>query len=262
MTVSDLWRRVVVPAPRPGLRPGLGTAPIVIVAHGSRDPRSADTMRAVGDAVRRQWSEPVLTAFLDFDSPSVPGALRGLVGAGSNPIVVPALLTRAYHGRVDLPEVLASVPVRTVVTPVLGPAEPGDRPDPLLIDGLVRRLSELDIAHDGLVLLAAGTSHEPARSTVEAVAALLSMALHVPCVVGYASASAPSGAEAVALVRSRGARRVVAASYFLAAGRLYDAAAASARDGGALGVAEPLGAGPELVDLVLRRAIEASGRSA
>jgi sirohydrochlorin ferrochelatase len=240
------------------------------VAHGSRDPRSADTMRALSAGVARRWPEPVVTAFLDFNSPSVPAALRelaalvgsadaatlvGSVDAQLRPIVVPALLTRAYHGRVDLPEVLASVPVETAVTPVLGPAEPGDGPESLLIDGLTRRLSELDVSYDGLVLLAAGTSHERARSTVEDVAALLSMVLHVPCVVGYASASAPSGAEAVAMVRALGARRVAAASYFLAAGRLYDAAAASAGSAGAVGVAAPLGAAKELADLIVSRAL-------
>jgi sirohydrochlorin ferrochelatase len=118
----------------------------------------------------------------------------------------------------------------------------------------MRRVSEVESRFDGIALLAAGTSDPTARSTVEDVATALGAALHVPCSVGYASTSSPSAAEAVSLVRRTGARRVVAASYFLAPGRLYDAAEAAARVAGAVGVAAPLGAAEELVDLVLARA--------
>jgi sirohydrochlorin ferrochelatase len=227
--------------------------PVVLVAHGSRDPRSAHTMRALGDAVALRWPAPVTTAFLDFNTPTVPAALQDVAGPAM-PIVVPALLTHAYHGRVDLPEVLSCVDIPTRVASVLGPSEPGMAADPLLVAALIRRLSELDVGYDGLVLLAAGTSQPEARSTVESVATALSMLLHVVCVVGYASASSPSGADAVRAANALGARRVAAASYFLAAGRLYDAAAASAHSAGAVGVAEPLGDAAELVELIVRRA--------
>jgi sirohydrochlorin ferrochelatase len=242
-------------------------------------------MRALAEAVQRRREGPVEAAFLDFNSPAIPAALRAASAGGEVPIVVPALLTSAYHGRVDLPEVLRATGLATRVTPVLGPAEPGDLPHSLLLGALIRRLaklpqlpstespegspssegregpegpegsdgSEVDSRFDGIVLIAAGTSHASARSTVERIASALGEWFDVPCRVGYASASAPTGAEAVAQVRAAGAARIVAASYFLAAGRLYDAAAASARSAGALGVAEPIGAADELVELVLER---------
>jgi sirohydrochlorin ferrochelatase len=209
-------------------------------------------MRALARRVARHWPESVTTAFLDFNPPSVAGTLRGLTGVATPPIVVPALLTRAYHGRVDLPSVVSGARVEARVTPVLGPSSPGEEPDPLLVTALASRLS--GASYDGVALLAAGTSHAEARSTVEAVAAALSATLHVPCVVGYASASEPSGAEAVERVRALGATRVVAASYFLAPGRLHEAAAASARSAGVVGVAMPLAPSDELVELVLTRA--------
>ena len=228
-------------------------APVVLAAHGSRDPRSAASMVRLADRVGRHWPAPVTAAFLDFDVPSIPDVLRRPRPAGPDPVVVPALLTRAYHGRVDLPAVLAGAGVATRMAPVLGPSGPGEPPDPRLIAALRRRVSELDIPYDGLVLLAAGTSHADARSTVDAVAATLAADLNVACVAGYASASPPTAAEAVQAVRALGATRILAASYFLAPGRLYDAAATSARLGGALGVAEPLGAAEDLVQLVLDR---------
>jgi sirohydrochlorin ferrochelatase len=240
----------------PGTRLSRPAAPIVLAAHGSRDPASAATMIRLAAAVGRVWPAPVVAAFLDFDQPSIPDALRGLPGCPS-PVVVPALLTQAYHGRVDLPLVLDSTDVATRLTPVLGLADPTETPDPLLVSALRRRLSELDTTIDGLVLIAAGTSDATARSTVDAVAAEMGRELNVACMAGYASASSPTAAEAVAAVRAAGARRIAAATYFLAPGRLYSAAAASARAAGAVGVAAPLGAAAELVRLIVARATAA-----
>jgi sirohydrochlorin ferrochelatase len=208
--------------------------------------------------VRAHWPAPVVASFLDFNTPSIPDTLRVLAPIGRTPIVVPMLLTSAYHGRVDLPAVLSEAgPSR--LAPVLGPAGPGEAPDPLLVAALRRRLSELDTGPepaDGLVLIAAGTSHAPARSTVDAVAAELDH----PCVVGYASASGPTAGEAVEAVRAMGARRILVASYFLAVGRLYEAAAASAMADGASGVAEPLEDAEELVRLIVARAQSVADR--
>jgi sirohydrochlorin ferrochelatase len=233
---------------------------LVLIAHGSRDPRSASTIRRLAARVGASWSGPVSAAFLDFNLPAVPSVLRGLAPGASGPaIVVPCLLTSAYHGRVDVPQVLADAGVPTRLTPVLGPDSPDERPDPRLVAALRRRLSELDSSFDALVLVAAGTSYAAARSTVEASARSLGQALDVPCRVGYASASAPTPAEAVAELRRLGASRVAGASYFLAPGRLYDVAAASARAAGAVAVAGPLGPADEIVRLVLARARAALG---
>jgi sirohydrochlorin ferrochelatase len=228
-------------------------SPIVLVAHGSRDPRSARTMRDLATAVDRRWAGGARVAFLDFNPPSVPLALReSFVGVPS--IVVPALLTRAYHGRVDVPEVVSASVVPSVITPVLGPAGPSDAPDPLLVAALGRRLSELDTGYDGLVLAAAGTSYQAARSTVESVAAALESTVDVACTVGYATTSAPTIGDAVRAMRARGAVRVAVASYFLAAGTLHDLAVESAVDAGAVGVTAPLGVADELLELVISRA--------
>jgi sirohydrochlorin ferrochelatase len=227
------------------------TSPLVLVAHGSRDIRSPATVRRLAAAVRHRWDGPVVPAFLDFNLPAVPPVLRGL-GGGS--VVVPALLTQAYHGRVDVPEVLASAGVSTRLAPVLGPAAPGEEPDPLLLAALRRRVDQLTVRYDGVALLAAGTRDEAARATVDASAEALERALGVPCLAAYAAGARPTGEAAVAGLRALGARRVVGAAYFLAPGFLYDRVAASALAGGALAVAAPLGDAPELADLVVARA--------
>jgi hypothetical protein len=55
-------------------------------------------------------------------------------------------------------------------------------------------------------------------------------------------------------LRAKGARRIVAASYFLAPGLLYGSAERTARELGAVGVAAPLGCADEVVRLVVIRA--------
>jgi sirohydrochlorin ferrochelatase len=209
-------------------------------------------VRRLARAVRPRWGGPVVPAFLDFNLPTVPSVLRGL-GGGS--VIVPALLTRAYHGRVDVPAVLAAAGVPARAASVLGPEAPGEDPDPLLLAALRRRLDDLGTAYDGVALLAAGTRDEAARATVEASAGVLERALGVPCAAAYASAASPTGEAAVRRLRARGARRVVGAAYFLAPGFLYDRVADSALTGGAVGVAAPLGDAPEVADLVVARAL-------
>ena len=53
------------------------TPPLVAVAHGSRDPRSAETVRALVDVVRAQAPGlSVYESFLDLSEPRVTDVLR------------------------------------------------------------------------------------------------------------------------------------------------------------------------------------------
>jgi sirohydrochlorin ferrochelatase len=196
-------------------------------------------------------------AFLDHAGPRVGQVLRQFA-RHDEVAVVPLLLTAAYHANVDLPSALAEAG-GGLMTRVLGPVD-GQVPAQLLA-GLRRRLGETGSRFDALVLAAAGTRDVTALSTVDDVAAALGHALGVPCRAAYASAAAPTAGEAVAALRSGGARRVAVASYFLAPGRLYRAAAGSALAAGAVAVAEPLGDAAELARLVVERVARARAES-
>jgi sirohydrochlorin ferrochelatase len=229
---------------------------VVLVAHGSRDPRAAAATQALTRAValaRPDWE--VRASYLDHTLPRPAQVLGGF--ARPRAVLVPLLLTAAYHGRVDVPGEVAAARAADVrlevdVADVLGPVSP------LLLDALTRRLPPVDL--DAVVLAAAGTRDAAARSTVEAAAAALGARLGLPSAVAYASAAAPTAGEAVARLRAAGATRVGVAAYFLAPGRLYDVAASSALDAGAVVVAEPLRDAPELVQLVESRVEGAAGR--
>ncbi|MEU7620010.1 CbiX/SirB N-terminal domain-containing protein [Micromonospora rifamycinica] len=233
--------------------------PVVLVAHGSRDPRAAAATRALARAVEAaRPGTPVLPSWLDHTDPGPTEVLRGLAAAGHRTaVVVPLLLTAAYHRRVDVPAAVAAAreaaPELTVrVTDVLGPAD--GAVDAGLLAGLGHRLAEAGPGHvDALVLAAAGTRDARARGSVGRVAAALSAGFGVPCTVAYASAAPPVAEAAVTRWRAAGARRVAVCAYFLAPGLFHDSVVTAARRAGAVAVSAPLNDSPDLVDLVLRR---------
>jgi sirohydrochlorin ferrochelatase len=218
---------------------------VVLVAHGSSDPRAALSTRALARAVG------AVPAYLDHAGPRPGEVLSSLARAGHrSAVVVPLLFTAAYHGRVDVPAAVASAPLDVTIADVLGPVD-GVVP-PELLDALAARLPSVRL--DGLVLAAAGTRDAAARETVSLVSSALGARFGVPSVAAYATAAGPRPDEAVALLRAAGCARVAMSGYFLAPGRLYDAAADAARAAGAVAVAGPLGASPALGRLVRRRA--------
>jgi len=229
---------------------------VVLVAHGSRDPRASAATRALTRAVARarpDWE--VHASYLDHSLPRPAQVLGGLTP--SRAVLVPLLLTAAYHGRVDVPGEVAAARAAGVrldvdVAEVLGPVSR------LLLDALARRLPPSDV--DAVVLAAAGTRDAAARATVAEAAAALGARLGLPSGVGYASAGGPTTGEAVARLRASGAARVGVAAYFLAPGLLYDVAVSSALDAGAVAVADPLCDAPELVRLVESRVETAADR--
>jgi sirohydrochlorin ferrochelatase len=167
------------------------------------------------------------------------------LGAPLDVVLVPLLLGRGHHVKVDLPAALAAEPgLRGIVAPPLGP-------DPLLAEALATRLAEAGRrAGDPVVLAAAGSRDPDAAVDTRRAAALLSRRLGgAPVVPAYASAAAPTVADAVAGLRASGARRIAVASYFTAPGRFATQCAAAAPDL----ASAPLGAHEAVARLVLHR---------
>src|SRR5262245_54568213 len=91
------------------------TAPaLVALAHGSRDPRSAATITALVDEVRSMRPDlRIEPAFLDLSKPGFQSVVDKLVRAGYDEIVVvPLLLTQAFHAKVDVPGAVAAATER------------------------------------------------------------------------------------------------------------------------------------------------------
>ena len=160
-----------------------GSAPLVAVAHGSKDPRAAATISQLLAQARRRAAGrdlaglDIRAAFLDHCAPSLPqvlGALGSVVGAAEC-VVVPLLLTAAYHSKTDIPARLAEARAASGWLAPRYAATLG--PHPLLVTALERRLAEADPglrASDrqatSVVLAAAGSSDPRANAVVAALA--------------------------------------------------------------------------------------------
>lgn len=231
---------------------------LVALAHGSRDPRSARTITALVDEVRAMRPDlRVEQAFLELAKPSFATVVDRLVKAGHDEIVVvPLLLTEAYHAKVDVPSVVAEAAarhpqLRIRATAVLGlEARFLEVLDIRLREALrVARVRELD----ALVLAAAGSSDALANQAVARLARLWGAHHKLPVTAAFASSSPPATGEAVRAFRAEGRRHIAVASLFLAPGFLPDRAAELALEAGAVAVSEPLGAHPEVARTVLAR---------
>ena len=80
----------------------------------------------------------------------------------------------------------------------------------------------------------------------------------LPCVTAFATGSGPTAAEAVRSLRSQGRRHIAVGSWFLAPGPALHQASALALEHGAVAVADPLGAEPEVTETVLVRYLVAA----
>ncbi|WP_226345959.1 sirohydrochlorin chelatase [Agilicoccus flavus] len=255
--------------------PGLRGASLLLVGHGSRDPRSPAGLRVLTDAVAVAAAEvdsagadaaigvegragidaglAVELAFLELSDPLLEDVLARLTG---EVVVVPLLLASAFHARSDLPERLGAVAdSRDDVTfrraDVLGPA-----PE---LDAAVahRGRGLLDAGCDALVLLGTGSSHEAANAEVDAVAERVAADLGADVRAAFVTRGREL-AVAVAELRAGGAARVGLVPWFLAPGLLLDSGLATAADLGVDDVADTLAGEPSLARLVLARAAAAA----
>ncbi|MFH8448666.1 sirohydrochlorin chelatase [Streptomyces fungicidicus] len=234
---------------------------LLVVAHGSRDARHAATVHALVRRVRSlRPGLRVETGFLDFNLPSVTGALESLDAEGVREVVaLPLLLTRAFHAKADIPAVLAQAPRRLRISraDVLGPS-------PLLLSALERRLYEAgltpaDKSSTGVVLASAGSSDPEAIAVIAEIAREWRHTGWCAVRPAFASASLPRTEQAVQELRALGCARVAVAPYVLAPGFLPDRIARGAA--GADVLADVLGPAPEVARLLLDRYDEARVRA-
>lgn len=234
---------------------------LVLVAHGSRDPRTLPTVHALLDHIRTLRPHlPTHLGHIELNAPLLTDTLASLDTDGA--VLVPLLLSRGHHVTHDIPTAARQTRIPTLVAAPLGP-------HPLLVDTLHTRLleagwpAEPDTTHrhrrrTAVVLAAAGSRDPHAAVDTARTAALLADRLGVPVVPAYASAATPTVPAAVRALAAQGRDRVAVASYFTAPGRFHTECAAAAP----WRAAAPLGAHPAMARLVLHRYDEALARAA
>lgn len=231
---------------------------LVALAHGSRDPRSAETITALVSEVRGMRPDlRIEQAFLELSRPSFQTVVDRLVKAGHEEIVVvPLLLTDAYHAKVDVPSAIEAVTQRHPGLKIRSTAILGleARFLEVLDERLRAALSQARVRElDALVLAAAGSSDPLANQAVARLARVWGSHHKLPVTAAFASAAPPAAGEAVRAFRGEGRRHIAVASLFLAPGFLPDRAAELAVEAGAVAVSAPLGAHPEVARTILAR---------
>ncbi len=143
---------------------------IVLLAHGSPDPRHADGVQALAAHVRTLApTRAVHTAYLDHHAPG-PAETGAVLQGGA--VVVPVLLTPAFHAKVDVPNAVRvmadAAGTRVDLVEPLGPHH-------LLLDAAEELLAaggHLPDPGTAVLLFAAGSSDSAAVATVgETIAA-------------------------------------------------------------------------------------------
>ncbi|MBA0048808.1 sirohydrochlorin chelatase [Mycobacteroides sp. LB1] len=214
---------------------------LVAVAHGSRDPRFAENAHRLIAQVRTLRPDlDVLLAFLELSEPNLVDVLGDLSG---DAVVVPLLLSDAYHARIDLPTLLsdhAPIGLRVVQAPVLGA-------DERLLRLARRRIAELGVDNPGVILTAVGSSDVTANARTRTLAAQWTRSTTV-----FATGESTTLADAADALRSRGATEIVVAPWFLSPGLLLDQVRAVAAESG-IRVAAPLGADRLVAEVVVER---------
>jgi sirohydrochlorin ferrochelatase len=220
---------------------------LVLAAHGSADPRSAAVTHAVAGRIRRlrPWLD-VRPAFLEQNGPNLRDVLNGVNGG----VVVPFLLTDAYHARVDIPAMIEESGAMVEQADVLGE-------DPALLTVLRRRLAEAGVSPDdeglGVLVVAVGSSDAAANAGTATVAQRLQIGTRwCATQIAFATGPHPGVADAAARLRAAGADRLVIAPWFLAHGRITDRVTAYASTN-AIAMAEPLGSHNLVAATVLDR---------
>lgn len=221
------------------------TADFVLVAHGTRNREGLATITEIAAAAAGRLGA-VRTSFVDVLGPNP----RELLAVSPVPvIIVPAFLASGYHVNTDLPaRVRESGHPEVTITPALGP-------DPALAHVMVARLFEAGWQPgDAVVMAAAGSSDPVAQREVRKAAALLAE-LVGPVELGFVATGVPAVADIIRRIRTSGRGRVFIASYLLASGFFHTKLGGCGADA----VAEPLGAHPDLIGLLVRRFNEAAG---
>ncbi len=219
---------------------------LVLIAHGSPDPRAARCTNNLADRVQDDWLEgPVVAAFIEHDEPRLDEAVRRLeLSSEHDIIVVPLLLSRAFHGRVDVPAAVAAA--RTTSQAEIACAD--------VIGANERLLPALDRAlptSAPVVLAVAGTRDSGAQHDFDALAAKWSLLRGTPVIVGHSSQAEPDIATAIDAIEAMSGTEAAIASFVLFEGVLPDRIRAAA---GNRCVTPPLFTAPELAGLIIDRA--------
>ena len=133
---------------------------VILLAHGSPDPRSAMCMEEFAEVISNRLGITTHSAYLDHNPPSLQEIAVTI--QDPNALVVPMLLSNAFHARFDVPKAAKLSRFHNVLPPIGHPAE--------VLQELFRSVGA------PVVVVAAGTSDLSAQAVFEGAVQTVSQA--------------------------------------------------------------------------------------
>lgn len=212
--------------------------PLVLVAHGSRDPRAQICVARLAHFLeRRRPGIRVYPSFIELNEP----LFRHLISRiEETPIVVPLLLSSGYHLENDVRALARSW--ETMVTSAIGPDED-------LVEVLMYRLRQTQAPRETPTILAAAGSSDPGSlAEVQGIGRQLESRLGAPVKLAFIGGAHPRISDVVKDMSS-GIQGVAISTYLLSPGRFSQ----SLDQLPVAWVARPLGTHRLVIDLILSR---------
>lgn len=240
---------------------------MLLIAHGTRDPRGATEMNVLLDELRTRIDAPVGAGWLeDFSPPDAATAAGDLLDAGATALVtLPFLVLGAGHAKTDVPEAVAAVRDRAGDTAVAHGRVLGLRPE--LLELARTRIAAVatpeERADEVLLVTGSGSSDPDANGDLSKAARMVAEQTgHRWVETAYAGVTWPRADAVLERLARSGVRRVTRFSWSLLAGLLEGRVDGWARDATQrLGLdirdAGRFGPDPSVADAVLARYHEA-----
>ena len=199
---------------------------LLIVGHGSRDPRGAEEFHELVSLVRARAPMPVEGGFIELSRPPISECVNNLRERGAREVsAVPLMLLAAGHAKDDVPATLAREKLTHPDLDFHYGRALGIRPE--LLELMDERISavvpEEEKEGTAVLIVGRGSSDPDANSDLAKMARLYFEGRPYPLVeTAFVSLAPPSVTEALERCRRLGARRVAVFSYFLFIGVLEE----------------------------------------
>ena len=205
---------------------GAGPA-LLVVGHGSRDPRGAREFHELVALVRER--EPALAVeggFIELSRPPISECVERLTGGGARAIVaVPLMLLAAGHAKDDIPATLVREKMSHPDVRFRYGRALGIRPEllSLMDERISAAVPEGEREETAVLIIGRGSSDPDANSDLSKVARLFYEGRPYPLVeAAYVSMTPPNVPDALERLEKLGAKKIAVFSYFLFTGVLEE----------------------------------------
>jgi sirohydrochlorin cobaltochelatase len=204
-----------------------GEPALLVVGHGSRDPRGAQEFHELVSLMRRNNpSLPIEGGFIELSRPPISECVSRLVEDGAREIsAVPLMLLAAGHAKDDIPATLVREKMSHPEVNFHYGRALGIRPELLaLMDERISAVVlEAEKEDTAVLVVGRGSSDPDANSDLAKIARLFYEGRPYPLVeTAFVSLAPPSVLEALERCEKLDARRIVVFSYFLFTGILEE----------------------------------------